>query len=973
MAQTALQDLCQDLSFELPSVTWADDIAVPLGVRDARQLVPLVKQLVQFVYTLFAGYGFNLNFDKGKSSAVVDFRGKHSPELRRTFLLCEQPGVDCPIHDESSQWLHFVAAYKHLGTIYTADAAIHEEIGWRLGQAKAAFQSISRPFLCNRHLPLTIRLRLFGSLILSKLYFGMGAWSTPPETQLQRMRSALGGMLRKVLRLPTGEKNLSITEVLMRAGQPDVRARLALDRLRYAAQLFQRGPAFLHHNLHREFALTDDSWMRGLFADLAWLHHLCPEQVPSAWTSCLTEAIDRWQQPTSGWHSTLKRALRRFLLQEKHMIEVHRFHEQIWKELRAIGVRFSPDPLEGEPAVSQHFCFCGKGFETRRGLLAHQRKQHAIFSLERPFLTGVVCPVCLKYLWTTQRLQQHLAYIPASGEPNPCYSVLQRSGKTFDYDPQTFAPEVRGLSRRDALQMQGPTFDMTPAAHVHAHAADREIARLRDELDDFETPTNPDASPILGEILSKYTQTWIKRHAGLPSYDKDLVQDLQNIWLGKLSDFPEVFQTWSSAVFIKWGQHVLPDIIAETIDGVLEAMLDEAFAAAVADLPRYQLMLEIGYQEGRLRSHLRTLEEPDRPHRAHRRVEPRKRQSMSQEVPQLYEKQQEWLEFLHSCHLDEFPDNAHIPFYASPSGPAFYIVHLFSGRRRDFDVHHWIDWYATQKGLHVQVLSMDTAVSPSLGDLHHESHSWHYLLQLYRAQRVAASISGSPCETFSEARFTPAPPEYEGHRWPRPLRSKARLFGLQGLSFKEIRQMSQGSIFFLQTFYILVLHMRYGGIFLGEHPAPPQDPTRPSIWTAPLTKMLLYHYSLRLYVICQYKWGADATKPTGLITLNMPYFLRDLYSCADPQAVKPQSAAIGVDPQTKQFRTAAFKEYPARLCQGFAKAVLSQIDHQHRAQESRPAPEADVEAGCDEWLHEMIHASSQIHSTSHWLPDFQPR
>ena len=47
--------------------------------------------------------------------------------------------------------------------------------------------------------------------------------------------------------------------------------------------------------------------------------------------------------------------------------------------------------------------------------------------------------------------------------------------------------------------------------------------------------------------------------------------------------------------------------------------------------------------------------------------------------------------------------------------PTFIVVHLFAGRRRETDLHAWLDHWAHRHNFDVMVLSMDTAISPVLG------------------------------------------------------------------------------------------------------------------------------------------------------------------------------------------------------------------------------------------------------------------
>ena len=74
----------------------------------------------------------------------------------------------------------------------------------------------------------------------------------------------------------------------------------------------------------------------------------------------------------------------------------------------------------------------------------------------------------------------------------------------------------------------------------------------------------------------------------------------------------------------------------------------------------------------------------------------------------------------------------------------------------------------------------------------------------------------------------PPPPEAtHPEKWPRPLRSFLRLFGLDNLSHRKLRQLRA---FFLQVVMVLSWHVARCGV-VAEHPAPPTDRSRPSIWT----------------------------------------------------------------------------------------------------------------------------------------------
>ena len=115
---------------------------------------------------------------------------------------------------------------------------------------------------------------------------------------------------------------------------------------------------------------------------------------------------------------------------------------------------------------------------------------------------------------------------------------------------------------------------------------------------------------------------------------------------------------------------------------------------------------------------------------------------------------------------------------------------------------------------------MDTAVSVFYGNLQVGQEAWRFLTRLYTAGKVSATICGSPCETFSAARHHQPEPSTDENptRWPRPLRSAMRFFGLDGLTARELRQAAQGAEFFMQGIIVAAWALQFGGVYLSEHP-----------------------------------------------------------------------------------------------------------------------------------------------------------
>ena len=179
------------------------------------------------------------------------------------------------------------------------------------------------------------------------------------------------------------------------------------------------------------------------------------------------------------------------------------------------------------------------------------------------------------------------------------------------------------------------------------------------------------------------------------------------------------------------------------------------------------------------------------------------------------------------------------------------------------------------------MLSIDTAVGGAQCDLL-SGPGLDSLMRIVQTGIITGSLSGTPCETWSAARHLQLPPQLQA-KWPGPLRSSDRAWGIAFLTQRELQQLATGSALMLlssPSCFRVVRHSR--------------DPTLSS---------------QRSYV----QWGCLA--PATI-----------LHKQAVPGLRKPTCTLAGRDEQTGQFRTACAKEYPAELCRALV-VTLSQGLH----------------------------------------------
>lgn len=179
----------------------------------------------------------------------------------------------------------------------------------------------------------------------------------------------------------------------------------------------------------------------------------------------------------------------------------------------------------------------------------------------------------------------------------------------------------------------------------------------------------------------------------------------------------------------------------------------------------------------------------------------------------------------------------------------------FSGRRRDQDFHMHLHNWAELHGCNVVVLSLDTAVSPYYGNLFHESVTWSRFLELLSSGCISGALTGSPCETFSAARFNPPPEDApDGAHWPRLSdRMINFLVSTSCEEYRELRQLELGTCFFLQVIEVLCWLLRLGGGTSGDTAtAGLSDHLAKCHCTGVIAK---WELSARVHPAIQYRWA----------------------------------------------------------------------------------------------------------------------
>ena len=233
-------------------------------------------------------------------------------------------------------------------------------------------------------------------------------------------------------------------------------------------------------------------------------------------------------------------------------------------------------------------CHCGRHFSTSQGLALHRLKAHGEHAPEHDYVEGATCPICMQFLWTSNRLALHLAYAPRDGTPNPCFAALERAGVVPRQGPQQAPRALVGAARMDALPAAGPAQLLLPSRYMRQCATiDAELRILEAQLTIAPLPDHPDHhAQHLRRALSACTQRWLEA-AQRPTPPSDQ-PELLSFWFRLMSVYDD-FEQWVSQLFFDWGAQELQEIVANLFDGELEYVLQDQFAEARALLPRADL------------------------------------------------------------------------------------------------------------------------------------------------------------------------------------------------------------------------------------------------------------------------------------------------------------------------------------------------------------------------------------------------
>ena len=257
----------------------------------------------------------------------------------------------------------------------------------------------------------------------------------------------------------------------------------------------------------------------------------------------------------------------------------------------------------------------------------------------------------------------------------------------------------------------------------------------------------------------------------------------------------------------------------------------------------------------------------------------------------------------------------------------FYVLHFFSGQRRDRDFQWWLEEMLAEAPLPVWTISVDVGIDPERCDLA-DPDRVAFWLEAAKAGKVLFVLGGPPCETWTVARWNDgARVDVEG---PRAVRSQQMLWGLGDLTSKEFGQVDLGNALLRTMLLFAAAAKVFHFAAVMEHPQEPfHQPQAPSVWRLPETRALCCDEEIMRVHLDQCTTGTPWRKPTCLLAVEAPELgrlVRDLPGggrcnpgLGHEHVVMHGMAADGT------YKTAPAKTYSSGLCHLLAQTALAAV------------------------------------------------
>ena len=573
------------LGAQMPPVAWVDDLAIPLATEDPHKMIPLIQDAVALLHATFTAHGMTMNFDSGKSEAVVMYRGKGANECRTALFDTDSAPCIVTTTDTHVLSVKVVATYRHLGARYTMNADGEAEISTRIAMARQSYQELKRAIFHNQYIPLKGRMQLYDSLVVSRLMYACSIWMDVSKSQLQQLEAMIIEHHRRMANIGFwNDTHMTDAELRQHLEIPPFRITWARHRLIYLQHIGKHAADFHKRLLLAEFQ-HGRGWLCEVTTDLKWLATLVP--VPFNTPMTPREWEEAWTilQGLSHWKSLVKRACKKHVLQDRIARDVEHYHSVIVDELTQAGFHvWTRDHTTEEQQKPQYRCDqCDMVFDSAHARGSHAYQVHGMMSAERPYVQSTVCPGCLKDHHTTWRVQQHLKY-----RQNGCWDKIH--GARLPGEPCTIVlpKHLQHVQRLPAVRRHLGPIRPTSIQRQRIQLRQR-ITALRAAGQEEYAWWHPERDPALAERacadFAAGLHQWCQHEAPTNI-------EFQDIMFGKIFQLgiPDLL---GGRLFVHWIETRFYDEWPNDLDPEIIDTLEIAYMQMLDDIPAWQSRCEM--------------------------------------------------------------------------------------------------------------------------------------------------------------------------------------------------------------------------------------------------------------------------------------------------------------------------------------------------------------------------------------------
>ena len=385
--------------------TWADDSTFVCSDRDTEVLVSKARRMASTVVDCCTKRGLIPNFKPGKTSFILNLRGKGSKRTQTELFGNGDRHLEIVTADRGKVDIPVVQTYIHLGCAVEKSMTLQTEAHRRTAVASSAFEPLRRLVFQNTAVPVEVRGRLL-TVFIDSTYFNLEVWNGHLDKGWKRLQLGHQHILRRMLAKDlTAEEIYKLTpaECSCYSAHPPLHIIHITKRLRFMISMVRAAPPVLWALVQAE-----GQWGQQLLQDLRWFVKFAggiwPDVTEVQWPVWWHRMRDAPNAFRRAVNRAADRAMLAFISDELCLAHTDSVHREI--------ARSYPAAVAVMPATSWVCPPCKMVFQSKANLSCHFFKKHQRVAAQRLFTGGTICPRCLIDYFDDYRMQMHLKKNP---------------------------------------------------------------------------------------------------------------------------------------------------------------------------------------------------------------------------------------------------------------------------------------------------------------------------------------------------------------------------------------------------------------------------------------------------------------------------------------------------------------------------------------------------------------------------------